>query len=467
VDVKKGEMIKLSIDSTAFGGKGFTKIDGKAVFVEGAIPGDVAAVKITRKKKKHIEGRVVEIIDPSEFRVAPPCEYSGYCGGCKWQFVKYEQQLEYKKQHVIDTLEHIGLVKDVTVHDTIPSDRVFGYRNKMEFSCSDRRWLLPEDLENEMMDRSFAIGLHVPGTFDKIIDINRCLLQPDLGNQILADVKDYIRKSKEPIYGLRSHEGFWRYVVLRNSEAYNEWMVNIVTASENRPVVQPLAEILLEKYPSIASIVNNVTSRKAGIAVGEYEILLHGGSFIKDKIGNFEFEISANSFFQTNTKSAEKLYAKALEYCNVSGDETVFDLYSGTGAIAIYLSNKVHEVIGLEIVESAILDARRNCQKNNVANCHFVQGDIQKSLSHVNTSPDVLIIDPPRSGMHKDVVKQVLELAAKRIIYVSCNPSTLARDIALMKDVYDVREIQPVDMFPHTYHIEAVCRLDKTDRVVT
>jgi len=461
VTVKKGEIIELNIDTTAFGGKGFTKIDGMAVFVEGAIPHDIVMAKITKKKKSHMEARVIDILKPSPFRQDPPCEYSGYCGGCKWQFLKYDQQLEYKKQHVIDALGHIGLVKDVIVHDTIQSDQAFGYRNKMEFSCSDKRWLLPEELGDEYVDKGFALGLHVPGTFDKIIDINACLLQPNLGNSILADVREYMKKSIEPVYGLRSHAGFWRYVVLRSSAAYGEWMVNVVTASENKEEINTFADMLVEKYPQVVSIVNNITSRKAGIAVGEYEILLHGRSFIKDKIGDYNFEISANSFFQTNTRGAEQLYAKALEYCDFTGDETVFDLYSGTGAIAIYLSKHVKEIIGIEIVESAIADAKRNCQNNNVANCSFVLGDIQKCLLDVGKVPDVLIIDPPRSGMHKDVVRQVVELGAKKVIYVSCNPSTMARDISLMKEVYDIKEVQPIDMFPHTYHIEAVCRLEK------
>ena len=311
------------------------------------------------------------------------------------------------------------------------------------------------------MEKGFAIGLHVPGTFDKIIDINECLLQPDAGNDLLTDVKNYIKQSAEPIYGLRSHDGFWRYVVLRSSTAYDEWMVNVVTASEKKRSVQPMADMLAEKYPRLVSIVNNITTRKAGIAVGEYEILLHGKSSIIDKIGPFDFEISANSFFQTNTRSAETLYQTVLDYCQFKGDETVFDLYSGTGAIAIYLSRYVKEVIGIEVVKSAIMDAHTNCRNNDVINCRSVQGDIQKCLPDIGKIPDAVIIDPPRSGMHKDVIRQVLEVGAKKIVYVSCNPTTMSRDIAMMKDSYDVKEVQPVDMFPHTYHIEAVCRLEK------
>ncbi len=459
--VKKGELVELVIDSTAFGGKGFTKIDGVAVFVEGAIPYDRVRAKILKKRKSHMEARAIEILAPSPFRQYPPCKYSGFCGGCKWQFLKYDQQLEYKRQHAIDALEHIGLIKGVTVHDTIPSDLVFGYRNKMEFSCSDRRWLPPDEWEKGNSDNDVALGLHVPGTFDKILDIDACLLQPELGNNLLRDVKQYIKNSAEPVYGLRSHSGFWRYVVIRNSASYEEWMVNIVTATEKKDEVQPLADMLKDAYPQVVSIVNNITSKKAGIAVGEYELLLHGRSFIKDTIGGFDFEISANSFFQTNTRGAKQLYATTLEYCSLSGGETVFDLYSGTGAIAIYLSQYAKEVIGIEIAESAIEDSRRNCQKNNVSNCRFILGDIRTCLSDTGKTADVLVIDPPRSGIHKDVVRQVIDMGAEKIVYVSCNPATMARDIGLMKEQYHVMEVQPVDMFPHTYHIEAVCRLEK------
>lgn len=461
VTFKKGECIELNIDTTAFGGKGFTKINGMAVFVEGAIPGDHVSAAITKKKKSHMEARTVEIREPSPFRLEPPCIYSEFCGGCKWQFVKYDQQPAYKKQHVIDALTHIGLVKETTVHETIPSEKIFGYRNKMEFSCSDRRWLLPDELGEKNIDRDFALGLHVPGTFDKIIDIHKCLLQPEEGNRILTDVRNYIRESDLAPYGLRRHSGFWRYVMLRSSVDRNEWMVNIVTAREDRKTLQPLADRLIAKYPHIVSVVNNITSKKAGIAIGEYEILLAGKSFITDRIGGLEFEISANSFFQTNTKGAEKLYAKTLEYCRLSGQETVYDLYCGTGAIAIYLSKHGREVFGIEITESAVADAQRNCLINNISNCRFIQGDIRHTLSQMKNVPNVLVIDPPRSGMHKDVVKQVVETGAERIVYVSCNPSTLARDIAIMKDDYHVLEVQPIDMFPHTHHIEAVCRMER------
>jgi len=457
--IKKGQQIEVDITDVAYGGRGLVRLDGLAVFVDQAVPGDRAAIRIYKKKKSYAEARVVELIESSPFRVKAPCVYSGFCGGCKWQFLMYDQQLVYKRQHVIESLAHIGFIKEALVHPTIPSEVIFGYRNKMEFSCADRRWLLPAELEREDIDRGFAIGLHVPGTFHKVIDTQQCLLQPDPGNRLLGDVRAYMQSSRLPVYGLRSHEGFWRFLVLRHSVAHDQWMVNIVTAAEDVKAVQPLADLLRQHHPRVVSVINNVTSRKAGVAVGEFERVLAGKRIITDKIGDFEFEISANSFFQTNSRGAAVLYDIVRKFADLSGTEMVLDLYSGTGTIPILLSGHCREVIGIEIVDSAVADAEKNCRKNGITNCTFIQGDIRRCLSQIKQRPDVLIIDPPRAGMHKDVVKQVLELGAERIVYVSCNPATLARDIGMMGESYRVIEVQPVDMFPHTYHIEAVARI--------
>lgn len=461
MQIKKGQLIEVEITDVAFGGRGLVRLDGLAVFVDQAIPGDRANIRIYRKKKNYAEARMVELIQSSPFRTDAPCVYSGFCGGCKWQFLTYEQQLIYKRRHVTESLAHIGLIKDAVVHATIPSEAIFGYRNKMEFSCADRRWLLPDELDRTDIDRGFAIGLHVPGTFHKVIDTQQCLLQPELGNRLLGEVRDYIRSSGMPVYGLRSHEGFWRFLVLRHSVAYDQWMVNIVTAAEDINAVQPLADRIIRDHPRVVSVINNITSRKAGVAVGEYEHVLAGTEFLTDKIGDFEFEISANSFFQTNSRGAAVLYGIVAQYAGLSGAETVVDLYSGTGTIPIMISRDCREVIGIEIVASAVVDALKNCGRNGVDNCTFIQGDIRRRLSGITRRPDVLIIDPPRAGMHKDVVKQVGDLGTERIVYVSCNPATLARDIALLGDSYRLLEVQPVDMFPHTFHIEAVAKLKK------
>ena len=459
--IKKGLQTEVEITDVAFGGRGLVRLDGMAVFVDQAVTGDRAIIRIFRKKKNYAEARMIDLIQSSPFRITAPCEYSGFCGGCKWQFVKYEQQLIYKRQHILDSLEHIGRIKDVTVRDTIPSELIFGYRNKMEFSCSDRRWLLPYELERTDVDMGFALGLHVPGTFHKVIDIRKCLLQPDLGNQLMDEVRTFVRSSDKPVYGLRSHSGFWRFLVLRHSVAYDQWMVNIVTAEDERKTVQPLADILMDAYPEVVSVINNITSRKAGVAMGEFEHTLAGSDLISDKINGFTFEISASSFFQTNSRGAALLFKTVEQYAGLTGTETVLDLYSGTGTILILLSEHSKVVTGIEIIESAVTDAEKNCRKNGISNCKFIQGDIRKCLSQIKRRPDVLIIDPPRAGMHKDVVKQVLELGADRMVYVSCNPASMARDLQMMEDNFRLEEVQPLDMFPHTHHVESVAKLTK------
>lgn len=458
--VKKGQPIELVVSDMAYGGNGVAKINGFTVFVEQAAPGDRVVARILKKKKSFATARILEILAPSPFRIEPPCPYSGVCGGCTWQFLDYHRQLLYKRQHVIDSLERIGQLRDVEVHPVVPSPLLFGYRNKMEFSCSDRRWLLPGESDRQGLDADFAMGLHVPGVFSKVLDIEACLLQSGLGNRLLQEVRVHIRHSGLPVYGLKSHEGFWRFLVLRHSVFDDRWMVNIVTAAENPDVLRPLAERLMDKYPKVVSVINAVTSRRAAVATGEYETLISGSSVLKERIGPFEFEISAGSFFQTNTTGAEKLYETVKQYAGLSGSETVVDLYSGAGTIAIFLSRAAARVIGIEIVDSAVSDARRNCLLNDVSNCRFICGDIRESLAQISECPDVLIIDPPRAGIHPDVVRQVLRMAPPRIVFVSCNPATLARDLQMMAEQYRICEVQPVDMFPQTYHIEAVARLD-------
>ncbi len=458
---KKGQPIEAEISDIAFGGKGLVRINGMAVFVDQAVPGDQVMIRITRKKKNYAEARVMELLKASPDRIRPPCVYSGFCGGCKWQFLQYAVQLKYKRQHVQESLEHIGQIKDVRVHPTIPSPQTFGYRNKMEFTCTDRRWLTPDEMQHPEIEQSFGIGLHVPGTFFKVFDTQKCLLQPDLGNHLLEDVRQFIKSSGLPAYGLRSHEGFWRFLMLRHSVAFDRWMVNIVTAAADRRVLRTLGNALMQKYPGVTAVIHNVTARKAGVTTGESEMTLAGDSAIIDKIGSFAFEISANSFFQTNTAGAVKLYDTVKRYAGLSGSETVVDLYSGTGTIPILLSEAAAEVIGLEMAPSAVADAENNCRHNQVENCRFIPGDIRDTLPAISRRPEVLVIDPPRVGMHPDVVKQVLALLPDRIVYVSCNPTTLARDLVLLKESYQLQEVQPVDLFPHTFHIESVARLVK------
>ena len=464
MSIKRGEILELSIEKLVYGGRGLARANGLAIFVEGTVPGDEVRARVFKRKKNHAEARIIELIAASPSRVDAPCPYSGSCGGCTWQYLDYEKQILFKREHVAEALEHIGGLDKVPVHAVVPSNRIFGYRNKMEFSFSDRRWLLPEELSGENIPKDFALGLHVPGTFDKVLDIEVCLLLPERGSQILRDVRQFAKESGIPPYGLKSHKGFWRFLMLRHAAAPDNWMVNIVTSEEQRRWVQPLAEMIYSKYENVTSVVNNINSRKAGIAIGQSELSLAGEPFISDRIFEFDFEISANSFFQTNTATAARLYEVVRTYAGLTGQETVVDLYSGTGTIPILLSRNAKKIVGIEISEAAVRDAQNNCRKNQIHNCTFVCKDIKEGLKEVTERPDVLVIDPPRAGMHKDVTNLVLGLSCDRIVYLSCNPATLARDLGLLKEAYHVVEVQPVDMFPHTYHIESVAKLEAISR---
>lgn len=461
MSVRRSQNVELVVSGMALGGKGLARVEGMAVFVDQAIPGDVVEARVVRRKKRFAEARVVRMISPSPLRVEAPCPYAGICGGCKWQCLPYGKQLEYKREHVVEALEHIGGLHDVPVHPVKPSERSLGYRNKMEFSCTQSRWLLPDEMGQDNVEAGFGLGLHVAGTYNKVLDVQACLLQPDLGNHILRDVKAFMKESGLPAYGLKSHEGFWRFCMLRHSCAHDRWMVNLITSEKRTDRLVPLAQRLRDAYPEVASVVNNITARKAAVAVGEQEFLVAGDPYLHEGIGRFEFTVSSNSFFQTNTLGAERLYRTVVQYAGCSGRERVVDLYSGTGAIAILLAERASEVLGMEINEGAVKDARSNCERNGVNNCRFVAGDIRMELAAGGAQADIVIVDPPRSGMHPKVTEQLVRLAAPKLVYVSCNPATLARDLSLLAEAYQVLEVQPVDMFPHTAHIESVARLER------
>ena len=462
MNMRRGDTVELTIEKMVYGGRALAYHNGMAIFVDKAVPGDKVTARVTRVKKNFSEARLLEVLEVSAHRAIAPCPYNDYCGGCNWQFIDYEKQLEYKHGFVEDSLFHIGKVADAAIHPVLPCSQIFGYRNKMEFSFSDRRWLLPTDKDCKEDDRHFALGLHVPGIFDKIIDLEGCLLQKERGNEILREVKEYVKGSELPVYGLNSHQGFWRYLVLRYSYYFDEWMVNLVTGEDRGAALQPLIPILRDRFSEIASLVNNINTRRGGTAVGEWERILAGRRNIRDKIGDLTFEISAHSFFQTNTAMAEKLYQRVKDFASLTGKETVFDLYCGIGTISLSLASLAAKIIGMDISDSATGDAKRNCQLNGVDNCEFLCGDVKVLLSQVNIHPDLLITDPPRAGMHKKVIDQINQLLPDRIIYISCNPSTLARDVALLRERYRIEEIQPLDLFPNTHHVESVARLERS-----
>lgn len=457
--VGKGKVLELEIENLAFGGRGIARVDGMVIFVEGAVPGDLVNAKVFKKKRQFAEARTIEVLRPSKDRINPECEYFGTCGGCKWQFLSYDDQLSYKTDQVREAFEHIGMLDEVDVLDALGSPEVFSYRNKMEFSFTRQRWLRPKDLENKDVIKGEGLGLHVPGIFSKIVDIENCLIQPKKANEIVDFIRKFMLEADAEVYDDRNHVGFWRFVMIRHSVAYDTYMINIVTGYEDKELMESLGKGLSENFPEVTSFVNNVSGKKANICRGDYELQITGDDHIVEKLGDYEFSISANSFFQTNTKGAKQLYDVVKDFADLKGDEFVMDLYTGTGSIAIYLSDMAKKIVGIEIVETAILDARKNCEKNGISNCVFITGDLKDVAKDINERPDVLVCDPPRAGMHKNVVSKIMELSPEKIVYVSCNPATMARDISIFKEKYEVKRVQPVDMFPHTHHIEAVAEL--------
>lgn len=482
--MKKGDIIELKIERYAFEGKGIARIDkslivpgakkedGKqsnyVVFADGSYPGDTVKVMLLKIKNSYAESKVVEVITPSDYRIPAKCKYFGLCGGCKQQNLDYEVQLKFKQQQVEEIFQKMGGFRDFEIEPIIPSEKVFYYRNKMEFSFSDKRWLKKEELADEkILDKNFALGLHIPNIYDKVLDIEECFLQSEVSNQIMNFTREFFKKRNTPIYSTKTHEGYLRNLVIKQSHHTDDLMVNLVTASENDELISEFTSGLLKKIPTVTTVINNINQKMASVATGDYEKVFHGSGYIYDSIGEYRFRVSANSFFQTNSLQAEKLYAAALDFARLSGDEIIYDLYSGAGTITIFISRKAKEVYAFETIEPAIKDAEENASLNNIKNVKFIKADLYKSFLPIVKNeglpkPDVMIIDPPRSGMHPTTVQDAIELSPKKIVYVSCNPGTQVRDIKFLVDAgYLLKKIRPVDMFPHTYHIENVALLER------
>jgi 23S rRNA (uracil1939-C5)-methyltransferase len=481
----RGEEILLEIQSAAFEGKAIARHEGLVVFIENAVPGDLVLAKLYKIKKSYAEAKIVRIERPSPLRVEPRCTYFGVCGGCKWQHVDYKAQLSFKQQQVVDAFERIGGFSDFQVLPIIGAEDIYFYRGKMEYSFSEQQWLTSppvksdiaiqqSDEENlsansEVQPKSpspIFLGLHVPQRYDKVLDIHECHLQSVLSNRILNFTREFSRSHNLTIYNSDTDAGYLRYLVLRESKRTREIMVNLVTFTSEQELMQCYTKDLLLHCPEITTVVNTINSRKAQIAFGEMEKIYYGSGFIQEELGKNKFVISASSFFQTNVAQAEKLYSVTKEFGELKPTDVVFDLYSGTGSIAIFISEAVKEVVGIESVESAIRDAEKNAHENGIMNCRFLLGDLKDRLTKdkewmtSHAKPDVLVIDPPRCGMHPKVVEEIISLAPERIVYVSCNPATQARDVQLLcATKYELIKLQPVDMFPHTYHIENVALL--------
>ena len=459
--VKKGDSIELDIESLAFGGKGVAKVDGLAIFVERTVPGQKVLARIIKKKKSFAEAYPLEYLKKADNEIDPKCAHFGICGGCRLQNLEYEDQLTEKTNQVRDLIQRMGGFADFEVKPALPSPTAFNYRNKMEFTFTPNPWRLHPDDEDEPI----GLGQHIPNRFDKIVHIETCHLQKPIMNDIMNFVFAFAKEHGWEAYNNRTHQGWARNLVLRYGEHTDDIMVNLVTKTYEEDHMEIFKNAITSQFPQISTLINSITTRLSDVAIGEKEVFLHGPGTIKDRLGESEFEISASSFFQTNTRQAEILYAEALKGTDLKGGEVVYDLYCGTGTISLFLANDAKKVYGFELIASSVKNARRNAKDQGFDNVEFILGDLKDVLSQnvERIEPaDVIVVDPPRAGLHQNVVDDVIKVGPEKLVYVSCNPSTLARDLKLFceKD-YELISVQPVDMFPHTTHIETVAHLVK------
>ena len=459
---------KITITACAAEGKSIARVDDKVVFVPYVVPGDVVDLQVKKKKSSHMEAVAVRFHEYSPLRTEPACKHYGVCGGCKWQCLKYEEQLKAKQQQVEDNLVRIGKIELPEIQPIIGSKHVYGYRNKLEFGFSNKRWLTEEevraDVKYDVMD---AVGFHITGAFDKILDIEECHLMDDVNNAIRNDIRRYALEHGLEFYDLRLNKGLLRSLMIRTSNT-GELMFLVqfrIESPEHQAQADALMQHLADTFPQITSLLY-VDNHKANDTFGDQEIhVVKGKDFIYEEMEDLKFKVGPKSFYQTNTEQAYELYKVARSFAGLTGNELVYDLYTGTGTIANFVARQARQVIGIEYVPEAIEDAKVNSDINSISNTLFFAGDMKDILNKEficqHGRPDVIITDPPRAGMHQDVIDTILFAAPERIVYVSCNPATQARDLQLLDAAYKVVKVQPVDMFPHTQHVENVVLLEK------
>lgn len=456
---------RLVISDVAAEGKALGRVNDTVVFVPLAAPGDVVDVQVTKKRKKYYEGRVVKFHNLSELRTEPFCQHFGTCGGCKWQHLPYSEQLKFKQREVFNNLKRIGKVELPDISPILPSEDERFYRNKLEFTFSNKRWLSFEEMESdEVIENKKGLGFHIPGMFDKVVDVHECHLQQQPSNSIRLAIRDFALKRNWSFFDLRAQEGFLRTLIIRTSST-GETMVIVVFFHEDEQKREELFKYLEEKFPEVTSWMY-VINGKANDTITDQEVILQKGrDHIFEEMESLKFKLGPKSFYQTNSKQAYNLYKVARNFANLTGHETVYDLYTGTGTIANFIARNAKKVVGIEYVPEAIEDAHKNSEINDIQNTRFLAGDMKDLLNHElfekEGFPDVIITDPPRAGMHDDVVRTILNAAPEKIVYVSCNSATQARDINLLDERYRVTAIQPVDMFPHTHHVENVALLER------
>ncbi len=454
---------KVEIIDAGSEGKAVARVNDMVVFVPFVVPGDVVDIKIIKKRSSYYEGRAIHFHVYSDKRVDPVCEHFGLCGGCRWQNMSYANQLFYKQKQVKDNLERIGKLDIPELQPILPSTNSYFYRNKLEFTFSNRKWLTDFSREINFEDRDMnGLGFHMPGIFDRIVDIIKCHLQEDPSNAIRLAVKQYAIDKNLEFYNVKNWTGFLRNLVIRNT-SFGECMVIVVFQHENKEAMDGLLNYIADTFPMINSLMYVVNPKKNDVFSDLDIKLFKGNSYIMEEMEGLKFKIGPVSFYQTNSQQAYELYKVAREYADLKKDDVVYDLYTGTGTIANFIAAQVKKVVGIEYVPSAIKDARENSRINEINNTVFYAGDIAKVLDEnfveINGKPDVIITDPPRAGMHEKVVKQILQMSPERIVYVSCNSATQARDVAMMTENYQIEKVQPVDMFPQTHHVENVMLL--------
>lgn len=452
------------IEGVAAEGNAIARIDGKVLFVPQCVPGDIVDVQIVKKRKGYMEGRLVNIIKPSEIRLEPFCEHYGECGGCKWQPLPYSMQLEYKQQQVVDQLVRIGHLELPEIMPILGSEYTTHYRNKLEFTFSNRRWILKgEDPDALTEAERLGLGFHISGFFDKVLDIRECHLQAEPSNRIRLFIKKYAIDNSYSFFDLREQKGFLRNLIIRNNIS-GDVMVTVVFAYDDPDAIKALLSALDEAFPQITSL-HYVINGKRNDSIADLECRhFSGDDAIYEEMEGIRFKIGPKSFYQTNSRQAYRLYSVVRDFAGLKGDETVYDLYTGTGTIGLFLSARAKKVVGIEYVKEAIEDAIKNAENNGIGNCTFYAGDMKDLLNSEfigrNGKPDLVVLDPPRAGIHPSVAKVLLDCAPPKMVYVSCNPASQARDLAIMAEKYRITKVQPVDMFPHTHHVENVVALE-------
>lgn len=456
-------MQQVLVSDYAAEGKSLARVDGKVIFMEGVVPGDLVDVRLLKNKKDWAEGMVLKIHEYSAERVQPFCSHFGVCGGCQWQMLPYEKQLQYKSKQVADVLQRIGKVALPPIQPILGAAGTRHYRNKIEYTFGNKRFLTKEEIGDENISgQQDVAGFHAKGFFDKVVDIDTCYLQAEPTNAIRLFVKQLAIEKGWPFYDIRNHTGFLRTMQVRLCET-GELMVNIMVGEDDPEKIKSLMEAVLKQFPAITTLLYTVNLKWNDSLFDLEPVTYHGKGYVIEKLEDFSFKIGPKSFFQTNTKQGEELYKVTREFAELSGTETVYDLYCGTGSIGIFVSEKAKKIIGVEMVEAAIADAKENAALNNLSGTAFFAGDVidicNDEFFVTHGRPDVIITDPPRAGMHEKLVRKILDMEAPTVVYVSCNPATQARDLLLLDEKYAVTKVQPVDMFPHTHHIENVVQL--------